>query len=286
MRPTRGPLKWTSKPDTPSPKFQLNHTTHFSPINSSDSSNKFYIRPPNANPRPPNPYGKPNPIKCYRCNQPGHKSNECPQRWQVNCVMHNDFTSDFDDSEANDNHQIDDDVEYVVEDSGIPLVGIVQKLMLTPRQTQCNQRNAIFRTKCTIEGKVCDIIVDSENIVSKTLVRLLKLHTMPHPNQYSVGWVKKNCELKVTELCKVTLSIGKHYKDDILCDTLDMDACHILWGHPWQFDKSTLHNGQDNTYTFHWHGKKIVLLPSKSPLVSFTPLPYPLPHNHHIFPSY
>lgn len=119
----------------------------------------------------------------------------------MNYVVPNDPASDYRDCEEDENTQFEEDVEYVVEDNGTPLVGIDQKLMLTPRQPQYNQRNSIFRTKCTIEGKVCDIIVDSgssENIVSKTLVRLLKLHTMPYPNPYSVGWVKKNCQLKVS----------------------------------------------------------------------------------------
>ncbi|KAI0498353.1 hypothetical protein KFK09_021594 [Dendrobium nobile] len=30
-----------------------------------------------------NPYAKPSTLKCFRCFQPGHKSNECPQRQQV-----------------------------------------------------------------------------------------------------------------------------------------------------------------------------------------------------------
>jgi len=29
-----------------------------------------------------------------------------------------------------------------------------------------------------------------------------------------------------------------------------MDACHLLLGRPWQFDKGAIHNGIANTYTF------------------------------------
>ena len=31
-----------------------------------------------------NPYIKPGVEKCYKCNEPEHKSNECPKRRQVN----------------------------------------------------------------------------------------------------------------------------------------------------------------------------------------------------------
>lgn len=43
---------------------------------------------------------------------------------------------------------------------------------------------------------------------------------------------------------------------------LDIDACHILLGRPWQFDLQAIHKGHDNTYKFNWMGKKIVLLSS------------------------
>ena len=38
------------------------------------------------NPRQSNPYAKPILGKCYRCNQPGHRSNECLNRRTINIV--------------------------------------------------------------------------------------------------------------------------------------------------------------------------------------------------------
>ena len=40
-----------------------------------------------------------------------------------------------------------------------------------------------------------------------------------------------------------------------------MDACHILLGRPWLFDRRVLHDGFLNTYTFTKDGKKITLAP-------------------------
>jgi len=40
-----------------------------------------------------------------------------------------------------------------------------------------------------------------------------------------------------------------------------MDACHILLGHPWMYDRKVMHNGFLSTYSFSRGGKKITLTP-------------------------
>ncbi|XP_048605512.1 uncharacterized protein LOC125583026 [Brassica napus] len=40
-----------------------------------------------------------------------------------------------------------------------------------------------------------------------------------------------------------------------------MDACHILLGRPWQFDKRAVHDGFTNRHSFDHKGKKITLVP-------------------------
>lgn len=41
-----------------------------------------------------------------------------------------------------------------------------------------------------------------------------------------------------------------------------MDACHILLGRLWRFDREATHRGKDNTYSFEFKGRTITLLPS------------------------
>ena len=56
------------------------------------------------------------------------------------------------------------------------------------------------------------------------------------------------------------MSIGK-YHDKVLCDVVPMEACHLLLGRPWQFDKKTNHDGFSNKITFMHQQKKVVLKP-------------------------
>lgn len=115
------------------------------------------------------------------------------------------------------------------------VVFILQKLIFAPKQAQLTQRNVIFRTRCTINLKVCNVIIDSgssENVVSKAMVKALRLETEKHPYPYKIGWIKKGVGTKVQEICKVPFFIGKYYADKVKCDVVDMDACHLLLGRP------------------------------------------------------
>jgi hypothetical protein len=47
-----------------------------------------------------------------------------------------------------------------------------------------------------------------------------------------------------------------------MCDVVEMDACHVLLGRPWQYDVNATYKGRDNVYLFWWHGKKIILVPT------------------------
>ena len=84
-----------------------------------------------------------------------------------------------------------------------------------------------------------DIISDSgssENFLAIKIVTILCLKTDPHPDPYKIEWVKKGGETTLNEICTVPLSIESSYKDQIVCDVLDMDVCHLLLGRPWQHD--------------------------------------------------
>jgi hypothetical protein len=66
----------------------------------------------------------------------------------------------------------------------------------------------------------------------------------------------------VNRQVEVCFKIGR-YEDVVLCDVVPMEACHLLLGRPWQFDKKVCHEGYSNKYSFVHHGRKIVLVPLK-----------------------
>ena len=89
------------------------------------------------------------------------------------------------------------------------------------------------------------------------------MKTEKHPKPYKLAWLRKGGEVKVCRRACVNFSIGKKYKDEIWCDVVDMDVCHLLLGRPWQFDRAVQHDGRANSYNFMFEGTKITLVPKK-----------------------
>nr|GEV47197.1 hypothetical protein [Tanacetum cinerariifolium] len=133
----------------------------------------------------------------------------------------------------------------------------------TANDTLC-LRNNIFHTKCKTKGKVCTVIVDGgicDNMVAKTMVDKLKLPVQDHPEPYQLTWLKKGNVVRVTQWCLVHFSIGNTYTDEVWREVITMDACHLLLGRLWQYDRHTKHNGFRNTYSFSKDGLNIVIAP-------------------------
>lgn len=112
--------------------------------------------PPNASPSTPTlpqptkgrwlrqqqqiPYAKPLPPECYRCQQLGHRSNECPQWRQLGYAGENEeVVKEF--GECGDEFV---DANVVHGNEGEAIVCILQKLLFAPRQAQLTLRNAIY----------------------------------------------------------------------------------------------------------------------------------------------
>ena len=115
------------------------------------------------------------PSKCFKCGEPGHRSNDCHFK-NLNLVE-----AEVGEAEVNDIEDESDEEALGLEvDEGELLNCIVQKILLVPKFEEDNQCNKIFRTRGTINDKVCNVIIDngsSENIVSKALVDVMGLST-------------------------------------------------------------------------------------------------------------
>ena len=214
-------------------------------------------------------------LKCFNCGEPGHRQSECKKAGKRHLFADPDgnmYTWEVDDvvDEGYEEPPVfDDDAEYEEEvvngDVGVALV--VRRSCLTPKVVGDDWlRHNIFQSTCTISGKVCTFVVDPgscDNLLSEEAVQKLALKTENRSKPYKLQWLKKGGEVTVSKRVLVTFSVGTTYKDNVWCDVVPMDACHLLLGRPWEYDRNTNHNGRTNTYSFLFDGVKITLMPNK-----------------------
>ena len=122
---------------------------------------------------------------------------------------------------------------------------VTRRACFTPRKSEGEDwlRSNIFQTTCTIGGKVCRLVIDSgscESVVSEEAIQKLGLATGKHTNPYKLSWLKRGNEVIVSKRCLVSFSIGLKYKDNAWYDVVVMDACHLLLGRPWQYDREVI----------------------------------------------
>ncbi|GJS65037.1 putative nucleotidyltransferase, ribonuclease H [Tanacetum coccineum] len=115
-----------------------------------------------------------------------------------------------------------------------------------------------------------------EEVVSGDVgVNLMVRRSCLTPKAVGDDWLKHNIfqstctilgkggEVTVSKRVLVAFSVGTTYKDNVWCDVVPMDACHLLLGRIWEYDRNTTHNGRANTYSFLFNGVKITLMPNK-----------------------
>nr|GEY57274.1 uncharacterized protein [Tanacetum cinerariifolium] len=211
------------------------------------------------------------PRRCFRCQGLGHVASECSNKRLISLA---DFESaggfEFETDFAPVTGPLPDDVVEVTGPDDGPCL-VVRRILSTTLVPDVEfQRESIFHTRCTIAQKVCSMIIDGgscTNVASQTLVTKLNLPTQPHPSPYVVQWLNQGKGIRVSHRVLLSFSIDKSYSDELWCDVILMDACHVLLGHPWQFDRRVIHDGYLNTYSFNFNNRRIVLTlitPSKT----------------------
>ncbi|XP_019085415.1 PREDICTED: uncharacterized protein LOC109126359 [Camelina sativa] len=198
-------------------------------------------------------------LRCFACGEPGHRQSACPTCNRRGLLL---------DDTGNDVEVIYDDYPDTTEDlpadDGTLLM--MRRICLPPRaEDEHPQRHNLFHSRCTIEGKVKKFIIDSgscENVVEEAVIKKLNLISEPHPLPYKLAWLDQGTDVVVTRRALVSFSIGNAYKDQLHCDVVPMDACHLLLGRPWIYDTKVQHDGFLNTYSFRFNNRHFTLQPS------------------------
>ncbi|XP_074288669.1 uncharacterized protein LOC141613823 [Silene latifolia] len=158
--------------------------------------------------------------RCFKCQGYGHIANECPQKRALTAQELCDLIPVFVTPE-------EETVQGNVETDG---EGIVYDL------------DPLSDEECLVFAGSC------ANVVARDLVDELKLQTKDRVKPYKLHWLNGENGIQVKKQALVSLSLGP-YTDEVWCDIIPMNACHILLGRPWQFDRKVEHDGRANVYS-------------------------------------
>jgi len=108
--------------------------------------------------------------------------------------------------------------EEVVEEVDEGELLVLRRALSGLKGDKDEQRENIFHSRCTVQGKVCSLIIDKgscTNVSSLSMVEKLNLYATAHPHPYNIQWLNQGNGLQVNSRCLIPLSTGKNYHDEI-----------------------------------------------------------------------
>ncbi|XP_074299028.1 uncharacterized protein LOC141630038 [Silene latifolia] len=193
--------------------------------------------------------------RCFKCQGYGHIANECPQKRALTaqelCDMIPVFVTPEDETVQGNVETDGEGIVYDLDPLSEEECLVLRNLHMETGSAENEQREQIFHTRCKVNRKICNLIIDSgscANVVARDLVDELKLQTKDRVKPYKLHWLNGENGIQVKKQALVSLNLGP-YTDEVSCDIIPMNACHILLGRPWQFDRKVEHDGRANVYS-------------------------------------
>ena len=191
----------------------------------------------------------------------GHLMHDCPSQRALLIKDNGEYTSANDIEEeyamlatnptGDDQESEREEEQYGAKISDKYLSLIVKRVLSAQiERAKQNQHHNLFQTKLVIKERSCCVIIDRgscNNLASIDMVEKLVLTTQQHPRPCYIQWFNNCGKLKVTRIVRVHFSIGSCH-DYANCDVVPMQACSLLLGRPWQYDRDMVHHGRTNKY--------------------------------------
>jgi len=111
---------------------------------------------------------------------------------------------------------LDENLEEVEEEADEGEMLVLRRVLNGQKGAKDDQRENIFHTRCTVQDKVCSLIIDGgscANVVSLSMIEKLGLQATAHPYPYNIQWLNQSKGLQVNSRCLISLTIGKSYQD-------------------------------------------------------------------------
>jgi hypothetical protein len=107
----------------------------------------------------------------------------------------------------------------------------------------------LFHSQMWVKGILLHFIIDSssqKNLISAKVIKRLALSTTPHPQIYTIGWLRQGSDLRVSQQCRLSYGI-KPFKDEVLCDVSPLEICDVLLGQPYLWKRHVVYESRPHS---------------------------------------
>jgi len=179
----KGSPSFPPKPVAPSPSFSQKNQA---PQRTQPPQNR-------PNPEPSTPR------RSFKCQGLGHIASECPNKRIISLA---EWEENKEENEEEDHGltMMEEDQEEVVEEADEGELLVLRRAMSGLKGEKEEQRENIFNSRCTVQGKVCSLIIDRgscANVASSSMVKKLGLQATVHPDPYNIQWLNQGKGLHV-----------------------------------------------------------------------------------------
>jgi hypothetical protein len=125
-----------------------------------------------------------------------------------------------------------------------------------------DSRSKLFHIRVIMKHTKIDTLLDSgsqANLISEEVVKKLGLKTKLHHKPYSLNWISKNHKLPITKQCVIKFAITSKFVDEVICDVVPLEACGMVLGSPYLYDRKAIFFREHNQYHLTKEGTKYVV---------------------------
>ena len=150
--------------------------------------------------------------RCFKCQGLGLIASDCPNRKVITLSEWSALKELFEEeeNEVEREPELEETQEEVMEEADKGELLVLRRVLSNQRGVKDKQRENIFHTRCTVQGKVCCLIIDGgscANVVSLSLIEKIGLQTMTHPSPYNIQWLNQSKGIQVNSRCLISFSI-------------------------------------------------------------------------------
>jgi hypothetical protein len=112
-------------------------------------------------------------------------------------------------------------------------------------------RSKLFHIRVIMKHTKIDTLLDNRsqaNVILEEVVKKLGLKTKMHHKPYSLNWRSKNHKFPIKKQCVIKFAITSKFMDEVICDVVSLEACGMVLGSPYLYDRKAIFYMEQNQY--------------------------------------